>query len=142
VAAANSVSDFGQLWSAHAAGRYSVRCAPRCAGIAGGRLGLSSRTHAAAAPGVCALGAAPSFPLCDGRLAVAESELWRGADENDFSGQSMEEGLGGTENGRPAPAALAAGRVGEFCGVVDVQSAGGLELNGVGSNLVCLYRTG
>src|SRR5439155_21844446 len=121
VAAANSVSDYGQFRSAHAA-RDSVRRAPGRAGIAGVRLGLSARAHAAAAPGVCALGAAPSFPLCDGRLAVAESELWRGVDENDFSGQAIEAGLGRTANGRSAPAALAAGRVGEFCGDVDGQS--------------------
>ena len=95
---------------------------------------LSPRADAAAAPGLRALGAAASVPLCHGRLAVAQSEFWFGADENDLSGAAIETGLGRAENGRAAPAALGAGRAGEFRGDVARQSAGEPELHALGRN--------
>ena len=68
-----------------------------------------------------------------GRRANAERELRVSPGKDRLPGAALAEGLGGTEDGRPAPAALGAGRAGEFRGDASGQGASEPELHRLGA---------
>ena len=109
--------------------------APGRAGAGRGSVCATARSrmqHAAAI--VYPHGAAASVPLCDGRRADAEAELFFGAGEDALPGAALAKALAGPGDGGHPAAAVGSRRAGEFRGDADGQGAGQSELHGFERN--------
>ena len=91
-------------------------------------MAASSRPDETVVASVCPDRPEVSAPVCDGRRANAESDVWRGAGENCFPRSTVEESLGRAGDGRNLSAAIYAGCAGELRRAAHGQSAGEFKL--------------